>query len=89
MLRVPITGKRGKIFKKRTVEEPYVILDKTDNEEQSDEGRGDARSEEGLQLIVDIRGESESVSNEDGYQALGTSAHTRGCAGSEGANVVV
>ena len=52
------------IFKKRTDEEPYVILDKTDNEEQSDEDRGHAGSEEGLQLIVDIRGESEEASDE-------------------------
>ena len=66
-----------------------MILDKIDNEEQSDEDRGDAGSEEELQLIVDIRGESESVSDEDGYQASGTSAHIGGCAGSEGASVVV
>ena len=89
MLHVPITGKRVKIFKKRTDEEPFVILDKTDNEDQSNEDRGDAGSEEGLQLIVDIRGNSESASDEDGYQAFGTSAHTGGCAGSEGASVVV
>ena len=50
----------------------------------------DARSKEsGLQLIVDIRGESEEASDEDGYEESRTSAHTRGCAGSEGANVVV
>ena len=66
MLLVPIAGKHVKIFKKRTDEEPYVILDKTDNEEQSDEDRDDAGSENGLQLIVDIRGESESASDEDG-----------------------
>ena len=66
MLRVPIAGKRVKIFKKRTDEEPYVILDKTDNEEQSDKDRG-----------------------EGGYQAMGTSEHTGGWAGSEGASVVV
>ena len=89
MLRVPIEGKRLKIFKKRTDEEPYVILDKTNNEEQSDEDRGDAGSEEELQLIVDLRGESESASDQDRYQASGTSAHTGGCAGSEGASVVV
>ena len=89
MLRVPIAGKRVKIFKKRTDEEPYVILDKTDNEEQLDEDHGDAGSEEGLQLVVDIRGESESASDEDGYQASGASANTGGCAGSEGASVVV
>ena len=89
MLRVPIAGKRVKIFKKRMDEEPYVILDKTDNEEQSNEDRGDAGSEEGLQLIVDIRGESEEASGEDGYEESRTSAHTGGCAGSEGASVVV
>ena len=46
-------------------EEPYVILDKTDNEEQSDEDHGDAGSEgSGLQLVVDLRGESEEASDE-------------------------
>ena len=66
MLRVPIAGKRVKIFKKRTDKEPYVTLDKTDNEEQSDKDRGDAESEEsGLQLVVDTRGESESATDED------------------------
>ena len=90
MLRVPIAGKRVKIFKKRTDEEPYVTLDNTDNEEQSDEDRGDARCKEsGLQLIVDIRGESEEASDEDGYEESRTSAHTGGCAGSEGASVGV
>ena len=33
ILRLPIAGKRLKIFKKRTDEEPYVSLDKTDNED--------------------------------------------------------
>ena len=66
-----------------------MILHKTDNEEQSDEDRGDAGSEEGLELIVDLRGESESASDEDGYQASGTSAHTGGCAGSEERSVIV
>ena len=65
ILRVPIARKWVKIFKKRTDKEPYVTLDKTDNEEQPDKDRGDAESEEsGLQLIVDIRGESEKASNE-------------------------
>ena len=86
---MPIAGKRVKIFKKGTDDTPYVIRDKADNEEQSDKDRGDAGSEEGLQLIVDIRGESESASDEDVYQASGTSAHTGGCAGLEGASVVV
>ena len=64
-LRVPIAGKRVKIFKKRTEEEPYVILDKTDKKEQSDEDRGDAENEEsGLQLIFDLRGELEEASDE-------------------------
>ena len=90
VLRVPIAGKRVKIFKKQTDKEPYVILDKTDNEEQSDKDRTDAESKEsGLQLIVDIRGESESATDEGDYQASGASAHTGGCAGSEGPSVVV
>ena len=42
-----------------------------------------------LQLIVEIRGESEEASGEDGYEESRTSAHTGGCAGSEGASVVV
>ena len=85
ILRVPIAGKRVKNFKNRTDEEPYVIQTEADNEEQSDEDHGDARSEEcGLQLIVDIRGESEEASDEDGYEESRTSAHTGGCAGSEG-----
>ena len=65
ILRVPIAGKRVKIFEKRTVKEPYVTLDKSDNEKQSDEDHGDAGSgESGIQLIVDIRGESESATDE-------------------------
>ena len=67
-----------KIFKKQTDEEPYVSLDKTDNEEQSDNDHGDAGSEEsGQQLAVDKRGESESAMDEDGYEALGTSEDVR------------
>ena len=78
------------IFKKRTDDDPYVTLDQTDNKEQSDKDRGDAKSEEsGLRLIIDIRGEWESATNKDKYQASGTSAHTGGCVGSEGAIVVV
>ena len=66
ILRVPIAGKRVKIFKKRTDKDPYVTLDKTDNEEQPNKDRGHVESEEsGLQLIVDLRGESES-STDDG-----------------------
>ena len=54
---MPIVGKRVKIFKKRTDDEPYVTLDKSDNEEQLDKDPGDSESEEsGLQLIIDIRG---------------------------------
>ena len=50
----------------------------------------DARSKEsGLQLIVDIRGESEDATDEDGYEESRTSVHTGGCMGSEGASVVV
>ena len=49
----------------RTDDVPYIALDKTDNEEQSGKGCGDAESEEsGLQLVVDIRGESESATDE-------------------------
>ena len=33
ILRVPIAGKRVKIFKKRTDNKPYVIQAKADNEE--------------------------------------------------------
>ena len=62
---MPIAGKRVKIFKKQTDDKPYVNLDKTDNEYQSGKDRGDAKSEEtGLQLVVDIRGESESATDE-------------------------
>ena len=65
ILWVPIAGKRVKIFKKWTDDKPYVSLDKTDNEEQSDKDRSDTESEEsGRQLVVDIRGESESAMNE-------------------------
>ena len=89
ILRVPIAGKRVKIFKKRTDDRPYVILDKTNNEEQSDEDRGHARSEEsGLQLVVDLRGGSEDATGEDGYEESRTSAHTGGCAGLVGVDVV-
>ena len=63
--------------------------DKNDNEDQSDNECSDAGSEEsGLRLAVDIRGESESASDEDGYEASGILAHAGGCAGSEGSSVV-
>ena len=76
---MPIAGKRAKIFRKRTDDKPYVIQAKSDNEEQSDEDHGDLGSEEsGLQLIVDIRGESEEASDEDKYEESRTSAHTGG-----------
>ena len=62
---MPVAGKRVKIFKRRTDDKPYVNIDKTDNEEQSDKDPGDAESEEsGLQLVIDIRGESESATDE-------------------------
>ena len=68
----------------------WSIQAKADNEDQSDEDHDDVGSEEsGLQLIVDIRGESEEASDEDGYEGSRTSAHTGGCAGSEGVSVVV
>ena len=38
--------------------------------------------------MVDIRGESEEALGEDGYEETRNSAHTGGCAGSEGASVV-
>ena len=64
-LRVPIAGKRVKIFKNCTDKEPYVTVDKTDNEEQSDNKCGDAGIEEsGLRLVVDLREESEEASDE-------------------------
>ena len=67
-----------------------MIQAEADNEEQSDEDHGEAGSEESrLQLMVDIRGESEQASDEDDYEGSRTSAHTGGCAGSEGVNVVV
>ena len=90
VLRVPIAGKRVKIFKNQTDDEAYVSLDKTDNEDQSDNECSDVGSEEnGLRLVVDLRGESKSASDEDGYETLGTSAHTGGCAGSDGVSVIV
>ena len=64
-LRLLIVGKRVKIFKKRTDDKPYVSLDKTETEEQSDNECDDAESEEsGLQLIVDITEQSEEASDE-------------------------
>ena len=54
-----------KVFKKQTGDEPCVTLDKTVNEEQSDKEHGGAKSEESkLELIIDIREESESTTNE-------------------------
>ena len=62
---MPIAGERVKIFMKWTDDEPYVILDKSNKEEQSDKDHGDVeREESGIQLIVDIRGESESATDE-------------------------
>ena len=40
ILKLPIAGKQVKIFKKRTDDEPYVTIDKTDNKEQPDEECG-------------------------------------------------
>ena len=57
---MPIAGKRVKIFKKPIDDKPYVSLDKTDNEEQSDNECGDA----GLRLVFHLRGESEEASDE-------------------------
>ena len=58
-------GKRVKFFKKRTDDKPYVSLDKTDSEYQSDKDRSIADNKEcGLQLVVDIRGESETPTDE-------------------------
>ena len=90
ILRVPIAGKWVKIFKKRTNNESYVAIDETDNEEQPDKDRGDADSKEsGLQLVVDIREDSESDTDGGEYGTSGTSAHTGGCAGLEGVSVIV
>ena len=59
------SGARVKIFKKRTDDELYVTLDKTDSEEQSDKDHGDVGiKESGLQLKIDIKGELESATNE-------------------------
>ena len=58
VLRVPIGGKRVKIFKKRTYAKPYVSLDNINIEDQSDKDHEGAESEEsGLELIIDIGGE--------------------------------
>ena len=85
-----IAGKWVKIFKKWTDDEPYVTLDKTDNEQQSEKDHGDVESEEsGLQLVCNIRGESENDMDGGEYRASATSAHTGECAGLEGASVVV
>ena len=63
---MPIAGKWVKIFKKRTDDKPYVIQAKTDNEDQSDNECSDAGSEEsGLRLLVDLREESKSATDED------------------------
>ena len=87
---MPIIGKRVKIFKKGTNNESYVAIDETDNEEQPDKDRGDADSEEsGLQLVVDIREDSERDTDGGKYGTSGTSAHTEGCADLEGVSVVV
>ena len=65
ILRVPIAGKRVKIFKKRTDDVPYIAVDKTDNNDQSGKGFGDVESEEsGLRLVVDLMGELEEASDE-------------------------
>ena len=54
-----------RIFKKRIVIEPYVVLDNTDIEEQSDKDhRGAEREERGLELIIEIGGETESTTDE-------------------------
>ena len=43
----------------------YVTLDKTDSEEKSDKDHGGVgREKSGLELIMDIRGESESAMDE-------------------------
>ena len=66
ILRVPIAGKRVKVFKKRTDKEPYVVQDNTDIEEQSGEVYDDAETEGSeIQLIVDIREQSGTDADED------------------------
>ena len=65
ILQVPMTGKRVKIFKKRADPEPYVTLYNTDTEEQSDNNHRGTKSEEsGLELIIDIGGETDSATDE-------------------------
>ena len=59
------SGETGEDFQEADWRRTYVILDKTNNEEQLDKDRGDVESEEsGLQLVVDIMGESESATDE-------------------------
>ena len=59
------SGGTGEVFKKRTDDKPYVFLDKTNNEQQSNNDCGDTGSEgSGLRLVVDLRGESEEASDE-------------------------
>ena len=54
-----------KIVKNQTDDEPYVALDKTVSEVQSDKDHSGAESKESeLELIIDIRGESESSTDE-------------------------
>ena len=63
---MPIAGKRVKIFKKWTNDEPYVILEKTETKEQSDKDHENVESEESEQdLIIDIGEETEGGMNEE------------------------
>ena len=66
VLRVPIAGKRVKIFKKRIDDEPCVTLDKTVSEELLDKDHGGVESEESeLDLIIDIGEQIEGASDEE------------------------
>ena len=60
---MPIAGKWVKIFKKQINEEPYVVLDKPDTKEQSNNNHEGAESE--LALIIDIGEEAKGASDEE------------------------
>ena len=65
VLRLPIAWKQVKIFKKWSDAKPYVTFNNLDTEEQSDTDHRDAESEEsGLELIIDIGGETESATDD-------------------------
>ena len=66
---MPITGKQVKIFRKRTDDEPYVTLERTDSKEKLDKDHGGAgREESGFEFIIDIRGESNRLATDEGIR---------------------